>query len=391
MRIEIRDASSLARLSLLDVRAYLLSRGWHEQGHYGDVATILSITANGGAEHEILLPTRRDLADYASRLKDIVETLSEVEQRSELTVFHDLVMAGYDVVRVRSPLADEIGTISFESGVSLYDQAKNMIAASANAAVTPRRVYRGNSPDKAKEYLDAIRLGQTEVGSYVLTVLSPVTPALEVEQAELFPEGMPQVDPFSRTVMKTLERALSRTRAAAVEATSSGSFDPFEAAVSDGVSANLCDAIARMADGSSGIDISLSWSPVRRPPGPPCTYSFSMDLARVLVEAATLFRAREPLADTTIEGFVIGLHRKEDEFDGRAKIRGFVEDKIRTLTAEFLLPDYSRVVDAHDRKLRVRVDGDLSKRGTSVVLKNTHNLLILEDEDANYGTDNDVY
>ncbi len=382
MRVEIRDQEALARLSLLDVRAYLSSQRWIAVGRYGGVASIYQRKDDSGRSHELLLPMREDLADYAARMGDIVGTVALVEDRSEISVFHDLVRSGFDVVRFRAPNADDAGTIALQNGVALYDHARDVVAAAANAAVKPKRAYRGNSSEITKEYLDTLRLGQTEVGSYVLTVLSPVQPALESDQKSLFPDSNPGDEPFSRTVTRTLSQSLRAAKNAIDEAVATGKLDPFEAAVDSGVSSNLCEAIARLAGLGSGVDISLTWSRVRMGPDANTHYKFTEDNARVLSEAAMAFREREPQADITIEGFVIGLDRKPEEFDGKAKIRGFIDGKVKTLSAEFILPDYRKVVNAHDQKLRVRVDGDLVKRGPFQYLENARNLVVFEEDDS---------
>ena len=382
MKVKIADKAALARLSLLDVRSYLESQRWRSERRYGNVANVYSAIGRDGETVELLLPLREDVADYAARMGDVVATLAEVEDRSEEAVYGDLVRSGFDVIRFRAPNADDAGTIDLGAGVVLYDQAKEALVAAANAAIKPRRAYRGNSSERAKSYLDSLRLGQTEIGSYVLTVLSPVQPTLESTEPTLFPDLEQGDDPFSRVVTRTLARSLSAAKFAVTEATATGKLDPFELAIELGVSANLCDAIARLAGEGNGIDISLTWSRVRRAPERNVRHFFTTDNARVLSEAATAFREREPQSDITIEGFVIGLERKPEEFDGKAKIRGFVEDRVRTLSAEFILPDYKKVVHAHERKLRVRVDGDLVRRGQMYYLESARNLIVVEgDED----------
>lgn len=379
MKVEIRDSDALSKLSLVDVRAYLESQGWQQAGRYGTVATIYVKRISGTKHLEILLPLHEQFGDYPQRMSDVVAVLAESEGRSQLSVFNDLVKSGFDVVRFRAPEAGDAGTIRLEHGVLLYDRALDLVAAASNAAIKPKRAYRGAKFDQTREYLQQLRLGQTEIGSYVLTVLSPVPPMLESPELVLFPDLELGEEPFPRTVTRTLDRALRATKGAVSEAVATGKLDPFEAAVSDGVSANLCDAIARLAEQDSGIQVSISWSRVRRPPGPRVIYAFTQDNARVLSEAAHAFRDREPLPDTTIEGFVVGLHREQEEFDGKAKIRGFVGNQVRTLTAQFLLPDYSKVVRAHDQKLRVRIDGDLVRRGPLQILENARNLVVFDD------------
>jgi hypothetical protein len=90
MRVQIRDRDALSRLSLVDVRAYLTSRGWNVKGRYGSVGMIYSRTTADGRELELLLPAREELGDYAARMGDVIEVLSEVEGRDQLSVFSDL-------------------------------------------------------------------------------------------------------------------------------------------------------------------------------------------------------------------------------------------------------------------------------------------------------------
>jgi hypothetical protein len=381
MKVTIQDRDALQRLSLVDVRAYLEAQSWSAVGRYGDVATIFENKNLSGSSFEILLPIQENVADFAARMSDAVTVLSQVEDRDEISVFHDLIKSGFDVVRFRAPNADNAGTIPLQSGVALYDHARDVVVAAANATVKPKRAYRGNSSDRAKQYLDTLRLGQTEVGSYVLTVLSPVQPSLITNQASLFPDLDIGDEPFSRAVTLTLARSLHATKHAVNEAAATGKLAPFEAAVDFGVSSNLCEAIAKLAQEGSGVNISLSWAPVRRGLLSNVNYTFTEDNARVLSEAAAAFRESEPQSDITIEGFVVALDRKPEEFDGKAKIRGFVDGKIKTISADFLSPDYKKVVSAHDRKLRVKVDGDLIKRGVFQVLGNARNLVIFEDDE----------
>ena len=213
MKVRIKDEAALARLSLLDVRAYLGAKGWSVIRPHGRYASMFGHPVHPNAE--LLLPLSETIGDYAERLGDLVRLLAEVEDRSELNVFTDLVKSGYDVLRFHAPDADLAGTIELDAGVALYTHAREVVSAAAQAAIKPKRVFRGQSPAEAREYLDSLRLGQTEVGSYVLTILSPVPPALKIEP-DLFGDVGP--DPFARKVTRTMALALQATKSAAAQA-----------------------------------------------------------------------------------------------------------------------------------------------------------------------------
>ena len=115
---------------------------------------------------------------------------------------------------------------------------------SACAAVSPRAFYGTRKPKEAGDYIRRVRLGQTEHGSFVRTVLSEVPPKLSPsESGKLFDEDLPV--PFERRVTEVLLKASAAAVHAAEEAGASGDFKPFEEAIDAGVSGNLCGALAK--------------------------------------------------------------------------------------------------------------------------------------------------
>src|SRR5262249_33707837 len=144
-----------------------------------------------GTEFEVLLPLTPDLRDFPERMSEVLRTLELVENRDQLQILNDLTSARADVVRIRRPGPDD-GTILLEDGVSLINSAFDMVLAAACTTVTPKLYYPGKKPTAATDYLRKTRLGQSERGSYVLTVISPVPPRT---MDELIPGFH---DPFER-------------------------------------------------------------------------------------------------------------------------------------------------------------------------------------------------
>ncbi len=102
MLVQIRDRKSLERLPIVNLRSYLLSRGWTSVGPWGDRPAIIFAKEDENKNREILVPTRDTVADYAERIAEAIAILAEVEERSQLDVFQDLSASGADVIRLRS-------------------------------------------------------------------------------------------------------------------------------------------------------------------------------------------------------------------------------------------------------------------------------------------------
>jgi hypothetical protein len=62
-----------------------------------------------------------------------------------------------------------------------FAPARDLALAAPCAAITKRAHFVTRKPMKAIEYLNKVRMAHTEQGSYVLTILSPVAPALTPE------------------------------------------------------------------------------------------------------------------------------------------------------------------------------------------------------------------
>ena len=102
MLVQIRDRKALATLPVVNLRAYLNSRDWNNAGRWGERPAVIYTKEHGGRSWEVLVPLRDTVADYAESMAESVAILAEVEERSQLDVFHDLSATGADVIRLRS-------------------------------------------------------------------------------------------------------------------------------------------------------------------------------------------------------------------------------------------------------------------------------------------------
>jgi hypothetical protein len=351
------------------------AQGWVQVGRIGDKALVYEPTVTDAVE--ILVPTRDDVGDYASRMAEAVQILAEVEQRSALAVHRDITTSGADVVRLRAPSTAADGAIALEDGVKLYRETENLMLSAACAAVDPRRNYHLRKVTEATDYLKDVRLGPSERGSYVMTVLSPVQPRLGGQQRLDLGD-----EPFARTVTLRLAGALAAAKRAADRAVAENECDPFDEAVADGVSANLCEAVARLSEAARGIDIGVSWARTRPAGRGNQRIHFSPDVADVLREAASVFRRSEPLTDARLTGFVIALDRPVEQFDGSATLRVLIDNKPRRVRVHFEQAVYSLVILAFREKLLLSLLGDLYPIGQRWEIRSPREIRVVQDEDA---------
>lgn len=377
MKFDLTDKPALRQLPWGDLKSYLDAQGWHLVERIGDKALVYVPDPAATDPVEILVPARDDLGDYAARMAEAIQILADLEDRPVLAVYRDLTTSGLDVVRLRAPGADASGAIAIEDGVVLYREAENLMLSAACSVVDPRRTYHLRKVTEATDYLKTVRLGPSERGSYVLTVFSPVQPRLAHQQQIDFNE-----EPFARTVTLRLADALGAAKRAADRALADNAFDPFDAAVSQGVSANLCEALARLAETTHGFDIGLTWARTRPAGRPRQTFHFTPEVGEVLREAATIFRRSEPVTDSRVTGFVIALDRPVEQFDGNATLRVLIDEKPRRVRVRFEQAVYAQIIQAFQDKAAISLRGDLFPIGRRWEIRNPRALQVLEDQDG---------
>ncbi len=320
MRVEIRDAKAMRSIGLFNLVAYLRAKGWREEVGF-PTAVSWGKQTESGTKYEVLLPVSDEVRDYSLRLAEIVATLEVVESRSQVEIVRDLTLASADVLRFTLPVPDDAESVPLTDGVALVENARSLLFSAATTTVMPRRVLPPRRPAEAIEYIHRVRLGHTERGSYVVTIVSPVAPLLTPGAPGLL-EMMGE--PFPRRVTTTLALALVATKRAAADAASSGSFDAFEAAVASGVSANLFDAIVGMAQSEESIhsvSVRFSWASARPQLSTDVdSVLFREDSIPVIQEAARVFREEEPFEEVFVVGSVVNLHRDRDDQPGTATV-----------------------------------------------------------------------
>lgn len=387
MKVRIEDRAAFRALSPITVQAYLRSRGWAEVERWDGRAVVYRDTSENW---QVLLPLQAELGDYEARMSDVVRAVAGAEERSELSVLIDLTTSGADIVRIRAVENAEDGSLPIDAGVQLYQQAREMLLSAACAAASPekpRAVFYSRKPQSATDYIDSLRIGQTEKGSYIITLLSPVPPALDASgQLSLGPQFEP--DPFERKVTKTLIGALVATKAAVVEAlTRDSQVDHFEEHLSEGVNANLCEALAQLTEAGGTVDIDVSWAEVRplfERTTPQHRVRFEAQTSSVLVKAAEFLRTKEPMTSQQLQGWVYGPKRPPKAKLGQASLKVFVDEKPVSVTAVDLDDEkYALLAEANKRRLPISCEGDLfPKKSRGYELRNIQNLVMLVPEDS---------
>ena len=403
MKVSIQDKKALQAVSPAALSAYARSAGWTKVDTYGKHSDVFT----GDGLPEIILPRTARLGDYARVVSMIIKIFAKVIDADELAIYRDLGMADRDAVRVRAVDGDDSGSVAVSDGISLLSGAHDMFLAAACSLQRPQPLYRAGANREAMAYLKRVRLGQTEQGSFAITLLSPViSPPMQQQplfsaleygddsterkatrhpvdpiQQPLFSALEYGNDPIERKVTRRLADSLAATRLA-TEKTVGGDTGAFSEAVARGVSANLCEALVKLIEPFSTLDISLVWARTHPMSTARNVIHFDAHDAPILREAARLFRDREPRPDICLLGVVQSLKRGEMDTEGTISLLASIDGQNQAVMSVLKQSDYERAIQAHETKSPLVMEGDLERTGQRWRLLNPRIADVILNEDA---------
>ena len=374
MDVLITDAGALRRITPVLLSTYLSVHGWERLETWKERIGVWSLEGETGAV-EVLIPLREQSDTYAVRILEAVAALAQVEERSQLDLYYDLMGAGADVIRLRPMSGRFQQTWSLNDSVELLARTKDLLLSAARAVENPgRTVHHGRLSASVQDYLREIRPLPGYEWGQELTVHSPV-PVLYDTQTDL---GDPFKQPFPRQVTHALNRGLEEAFKTTEAVIGGESIDTFEVVAKQGVSANLCEAVAALAQRNNGVEVSVSWAPVRPSGISGGRFAFAESAAEVLGQGAELLRRKHPFLDVVIQGEIVRLDRQsQEDFDGHAVVLAEVDGKTVALEVRFETSDRDEVLRAFRDNGQIQVSGNIYPEGRRRQLRDPHSFVVI--------------
>jgi len=364
------DYSELAnRINPIVFAKYLEDTGWSKfQTKRKDIRIFQK---DSGEFFQVTIPMDDTLADYKDALYLACKKVAECEGRSLEQLYLYLLNPNADILKIRIEKKEvEPGSILLDDAIGVYENAKKLLGAAAQDVLKPAALHQGRMETAITSFLSNCRFGQTEVGSYVVSVICPMTEVEEgeVRQLELFEaekDGANFTRQITTKVVKSIQKLKSRI--------DDGQYNLSETSVEDQISANFYEALLGINLGQEGIKVDFmpEWSP-------------SLKMTETLPEKITLSHSYyQPIHATVTQ--MKGSVRKNRKIVGRIKrleatadIESrkagkisvvYVDDnnKAKTVIAKLDKDDYDRAIEAHTKGWYVEIVGPMSDgRGSEI-------------------------
>ena len=244
-------------------------------------------------------------------------------------------------------------------GIEVLAGARKSLLAAAHSVLAPVTFHPRLSRREAKDFVEQCRLKQTEHGSFVVAIACP----LDAVDSEGLLDG---VDSFTRQTTNALMESLSRmeSRIEADEEASLGTVENGEVPVS----ANLCDAIAKLQPPTDRgfVEVSTSWASTK--PNQKLSQRevvrFSEDHFNVIRDVGSRLRPSHKAEVASFAGQVETLNGDLNDAGrryGEVVLDLLVDDELVRTRVELNAVDYAKADAAHMNGTPVIVAGELHR------------------------------
>jgi hypothetical protein len=320
------------------VRDYAKSRGW--QPVEGSRRRLWIFNHPKAGLRQLIIPMDRDTA-WADALLEVVLRLSELEQLSTETVLDNLLnVGGEDVSGGMLPMANATG---------LIDGVRRALLSSACSVINKVKHHPRMSRSVADDFLQVCKMGQTEIGSYVVKVVCPLT---EMEE----PPILQNEEPFARATTVGLLHGCQKI----VQSIEQDQVDKMleDDEKNPAVTSNLCDALLRMhaARDNADLAIDISWAamPKLKIPSVVPVASFKPEYFRIVEDIRRQLRPqKEQEEQALLFGTVETLNGDVGEDGRRSGEVVFAlllpDEEVVRARGNLNADDYETAVNAHEK------------------------------------------
>jgi hypothetical protein len=365
----MRPVDILGSVDPVAAAAYLRLHGWAltREGELGNRWQYRrdSLVRNVALPHPDL-----DELDRCLMLSSALRVIEEVEQRPATDITRDWRDGDSDLVSFRLVAPELVdGEIPLLAAPDMLGGALEAIQSAGRAEVAPRPSYGGQLPSEVRTFLDGAVVTPAEKGSVILNVRSKVDASALAQMSFVSEADRPRDGvPFER---RALRRLLSGVRAAKTavhrDLTRAVDLDAFDSDIDDGLSANLCDALGRLAGDTrelgARVEVGVRWSLFVPSDEPKTVVEVGRSELDALPTVADTLRNIQPLENVTLSGYVRNLDRNPGFSDGNVRLLVEIDGRLAVVRLHLDATDYERAIQAHTRNTELRFTGTLEKAG----------------------------
>lgn len=321
---------------------------------------------------QVTIPLDKTLRDYKNAMYDAVCKIAYIEKKSVEQLMLYLLNPNTDILKIRLNKEEvESGNIMFDDAIQLYDNAKKLLAATALDVINPKKIHCGRVDEPVQKFLSQCRFGQTEIGSYVVSVVCPFAELSESEgykQLSIFSDEEQCANSLTRKVTNRFMTNIATIK----QEIDDGNLESL-ANYDNPISSNFYEALNGLSVNTEAatVEFMAEWSPTVR--SNRCKYN-KISVTNDYYEPikTVISRMKECTNERTeIVGKIKELNAAPviDNREYGTIVVVYVGDNARAKSVKVKLDreDYDKAVTAHQHGKAIKVVGELKGKVKSAM------------------------
>ena len=358
---------NLSGITSASIEKYLIFTGWDRDDSFQN-PRMWVFKNRLDPEFKIAVPASEKATDFYSCVYNLIQTLSTINDKTEQEIIDSLKSAYTDRLQFRIITEESAGgKLPLEYAARCLEGLKDLVlyaaCAEENAKPICARTY-----NSAKHSLEKFQFGQTQIGSFVINIDVQVVDE-ENEQLYLVDAATPPAEPREHKIIKRIGTAISQIDNVANRRIKIGEL--IETAYKDGITANMCDAFAKLKPENSGditVETSIYYAEaMTQSVEPPKVCTFDNGHFAYIEEISKRYKDCTLIEDVTLEGTIKMLSKSttsdRDETENTVRLLTKVDGQMRSITLHLSPENHMLACNAYRDDNEVRVSGTIDRSG----------------------------
>lgn len=366
MEISSMTSNGIKNIKASYVRLYLEKSGWKEvffkKKRYYDSFQ----NTKNNMLFQINIPTDLEIDDYNEMIQDACLKISSFEGIAFDETITRLLNPQADILKVRTVGDTALnGSLPFDDAINLFENSKKLIADAAMDMLYRTKYRTSRYPKEVDEFVSRCKFGQTEYGSYIISIICPFDNINDKNQEQLL--LLPNTNPDDFIARKVTKKIIKSVKAISNAIDNNEDLSSFlEMNNEDFISLNFMEDLGNIgfSDNGNSIQIKAEWDPLSKPnSSEEPIIDFSSEKKKSLENLVVSMKNKVVEEENdTIFGYVSNANAEpilQQRVDGEITIK-----QIRTnctFKAILAKKDYDAALAAHKEGKLVKVSGLIQK------------------------------
>ena len=371
MAFQIRERGVFGLVPPAAMHGFLKVQGWQPSGQNTAGAAVVYTKTINGRLWDLEVPNDPATSDYADMVIIAGSVVAVAEQLAPFEIFTRLMRLVSYTITMMPADADRPTDLITKYAISIQRELHSLLAAAAMASESPQPMYRG-IPSQQIQRLLSSAVQPVEDPEHAQSILHVPT----VGDAGN-PNNTPSAE-FALTVMDQLLRALDTAAGLSEPSRRTEPLERLYPAVQKGVSANFCDALARLVAMCGKVSITVTLAEADTGTRPKHNFTYDVETGALLTRLAHSLRRHMPRFSVPVSGQVVRLARDPGTLRGTATLQLDKGQFAVRVTVALSGELFATAIQSFAEQRVLRMTGEILRDGSTFALHNPRDIALAD-------------